>query len=174
VLALAGPLGVVRAGPGLFAATVYAPCPEAVLPMRLGVFQAPAGEPLDVARSVALDDLKEAQAWVSARSDAGDIAVVVFAYVGSLAEALLVEIARPGGEPTWRAEVALDPPDAGIATLSFYPYYAAVEVARDDWATAFPERGPYLLRASRAAGAASTYPEAFCDAEATSWVLVVR
>ena len=166
-------LAAALAGPNVFAGTVYAPCPDAVLPMRMATFQPNPGETIDVAAWLDLDEFKESRPWISVRRGARPITFAVFAYVGSLAETMIFEIARPDGAVTWRTEVALDPPDAGITTLTFYPYYALVTVEPASWSAIFPTDGPYLLRASRPA-TPSTYSDAFCGAETTSWVLVVR
>ena len=166
-------LAAALAGPNLFAGSVYKPCPDAVLPMRMAAFQPNPGETIDVAVWLDLDEFKESRPWVSVRRGARPITFAVFAYVGSLAETMIFEIARPDGTVTWRTAVALDPPDAGITTLTFYPYYALVTVEPGSWSRIFPSAGPYLLRASRPA-TQSTYSDAFCGAETTSWVLVVR
>jgi hypothetical protein len=166
-------LAAALAGPNLFAGTVYKPCPDAVLPMRMGAFQPQPDETLDVAAWLALDEFKESRAWVSVRGGASPITFAVFAYVGSLAETMIFEITKPDGAVTWRTEVALDPPDAGVTTLTFYPYYALITVEPASWRRIFPTAGPYLLRASRPA-TPSPYSDAFCGAETTSWVLVVR
>ena len=160
------------AGPNVFAG-VYKPCPDAVLPMRMATFQPNPGETIDVPAWLDIDEFKESHPWVSVRLGARPITFAVFAYVGSLAETMIFEIARPDGTITWRTEVALDPPDAGITTMTFYPYYALITVEPASWRRIFPTAGPYLLRASRPA-TQSTYSDAFCGAETTSWVLVVR
>jgi hypothetical protein len=165
-------LAAALAGPNFFSG-IYKPCPDAVLPMRMGTFQPLPGETIDVTAWLALDEFKESHPWVSVRRGASPITFAVFAYVGSLAETMVFEIAKPDGTVTWRSEVALDPPDAGVTTLTFYPYYALITVEPASWHRIFPTAGPYLLRASRPA-TPSTYSDAFCGAETTSWVLVVR
>jgi hypothetical protein len=164
-------LASAHAGPNPFG--VHAPCPDAILPMRMATFQAPRGDSIDVASWIDLDEFKESRPWVTVGRGANEITVVVFAYVGSLAESMAFEVTGPDGTVTWRTDVALDPPDAGTTSMMFYPYYALVRVPTRSWGSIFPVAGPYLLRAWRP-GPPSTYVDAFCGAESTSWVIVLH
>jgi hypothetical protein len=148
-------------------------CPDGVLPLRLAAFQPAAGDALDVRAAIALGEFALARAILRVERGEGPITLAVLVYAGSLAQRLEVEIATERGVVTWRREVALDPPDAGLLTYVMHPLYVLVPVPDHEWHVAFPQAGPYSLRARRPFGH-HMFPDAFCHAETSSWALVVR
>jgi hypothetical protein len=173
LLALLTALSFAAARPQPFAGTVFAPCPEAVLPLRLATFQAPRGEATDAAGAIARDEFAWSQPFVSLGPDASAITVAVLAYLGSLAHTMVLEVRAADGVVAWRSEIAVEPPDAGTTTLTYYPAYVLVDLPRSEWPSIFPTAGPYVLSA-RGPDTPVTYPDGFCRAEARSWLLVAR
>jgi hypothetical protein len=141
--------------------------------MRLATFQGLPEGTAAVADWLARDEFKESVPWVRVRPGSERITVVAFAYVGSLAESLLFEVATTEGRVTWRSEVPIETTDSGVLTMSFFPWYGVIELPEAEWNAIFPTAGPYLLRARRPE-VPSTYVDAFCGAETSSWILVVR
>jgi hypothetical protein len=165
-------VGAVSANPLALRSGRYV-CPDGVLPLRLATFQPAPGGSDNVRTAIDLAEFALSHAELRPRRGEGPITIAVLVYAGSRAEALEVEIATDRGVVTWRTQVPLDPPDRGLLTFTMHPLYVLVPLPDHEWHVAFPRDGPYTIRARRPFGH-HTYPDSFCQAEISSWALVVR
>jgi hypothetical protein len=148
-------------------------CPDGVLPLRLATFQPAPGGSDNVREAIDLAEFALSHAELRPRRGEGPITIAVLVYAGSRAEALEVEIATDRGVVTWRTQVTLEPPDRGLLTFAMHPLYVLIPLPEHEWHVAFPRDGPYTIRARRPFGH-HTYPDSFCQAEVSSWALIVR